>query len=264
QVYLTWGYNRAYYDRSDIHFRGEGYDFTLEQARAEDMWEGWNSKVFLHPRTLTIPQFNFRAGYYFWKNTALSLGWDHMKYHVIATQAMKISGHIDEDYFHNENYNGNFDHETGDFNHEEILYNPDFIDFHHSNGFNFVRAAIEQRIPFLQSPDKKHILAINGAVSLGVLVPWTDFTFFGQRYLNKLHLSGYGVSAGVGVRYEFFKWFFIQGNAQLGWTNLPDIMLQDALPSRASQKITFFERSWAIGGYVPLYKNKKWPQNIAP
>lgn len=249
-VYVTWGYNRAYYNRSDVHFKGEGFDFTLEKVRAEDMPEKFNANVYLNPTQFTVPQFNFRAGYYFRENTAVSLGWDHMKYHIVPTQKVRINGHIDEDLYTDSAY-------TGNFHHDEILYKPEFMDYHHSDGFNFVRIALEQRASFWKSRNGKHELALNGSVSAGIMMPWTDFTFFGQRYYNKLHLAGYALGAGIGVRYEFYKWFFVQINAQTGWANLTDIMLQDDLPSRASQKITFFERSWAIGGYIPLTRSAK-------
>ena len=97
QVYVTWGYNRAYYGKSDIHFVGEHYDFTLHQARAEDMPEPFDPDVYCNISQFTVPQFNFRAGYYFSDNTAISFGWDHMKYRLIQTQLLSISGTISEE-----------------------------------------------------------------------------------------------------------------------------------------------------------------------
>ena len=250
QLFVTWGYNRAYYNESDIHFKGEGFDFTLKNARAEDMPEEFSPEVYFNPGQFTVPQFNFRAGYYFGKNTAISMGWDHMKYHLIGTQLLKIDGHIDEEKYFNPVY-------TGNFNDEYILYNSSFMNYHHSDGFNFIRVALEQRIPFWQSANKNHVLAMNASASIGAFLPWTDFTFFGTQHRNKPHLAGYGASVHAGFRYEFFQYFFLQGTAQFGWSNLVDIMLEDHLPSRAEQKITFIERAWAIGGYIPLQRKRE-------
>jgi len=250
QVYVTWGYNRAYYNRSDIHFEGDGYNFTLHDVAAEDMPEKFHSDVYLNPKQFTVPQFNFRAGYYFRDNTALSIGWDHMKYHIIQTQLVEIDGYIDPEKYYNPEF-------TGQFNHEPILYNPSFMDYHHSDGFNFIRIALEKRLPFWRSRNGKHVLAMNGSVSLGTTMPWTDFTFFGVRHRNHPHFAGYGASVHAGFRYEFFNYFFLQVTAQCGWTNLVDIMLEDDLPSRAKQQITFFERAWALGGYIPLTRQKR-------
>ncbi|MFN0030933.1 MAG: hypothetical protein ACKVOR_02095 [Flavobacteriales bacterium] len=242
RFFITWGYNRAYYNASDINFKGAGYDFTLEQARAVDMPEKFDPAVYLNPTQLTIPQFNFRIGYYFRKNTAISAGWDHMKYRLITNQTLRISGYIDEEQYHQPEY-------TGQFNHDYIKYSPAFMDYHHSDGFNYIRFALEQRLPFWQSANGKVVACMNGALSVGAMMPWTDFTFFGERNRNKPHFAGYGGSVLAGARIEFTPHFFLQINAQAGRCNMPDIVLELPKDSRASQKISFFERSWALGGY---------------
>jgi hypothetical protein len=249
--YVTWGYNRAYYNKSDIHFKGEGFDFTLYDVRAEDMPEEFSTDVYFNPTQFTVPQFNFRAGYYFAENTAISLGWDHMKYRIIPTQLLRINGNIDEN-------KSNLDQYTGNFSNEFILYSPSFMDYHHSDGFNFIRLAIERRQPFLKwGKMGNHVLAFNGSASIGAMMPWTDFTFFGVNHRNKPHFAGYGMSLHAGIRYELYRYFFIQVAGQAGWSHMPDILLEDHLPSRAEQKITFFERTWAIGAYFGF---KKKPQ----
>jgi hypothetical protein len=259
QLYVYWGYNRAYYAESDIHFKGAGYDFTLKDVDAEDMPETFLWKTYFNPAKLSIPQFNLRVGYYVGKNTAISFGADHMKYRIIQTQLMRIDGYIDESYSELSEY-------TGDFDNEYILYTPKFMDFHHSNGFNFLRASIEQRAPIWTSKNGQHHFVMNGAASAGVIMPWTDWTFFGQRWLNNLYPAGYGFSLSGGARFEFKKWFFVQVNAQVGWTDLPGIILQrnpntGTLTSdkngRADQKIQFVERSWGLGGYIPFKTKKK-------
>jgi hypothetical protein len=252
QGYIYWGYNRAYYNKSDIHFRGENFNFTLHDVRAEDMPEKFNPDVYFNVQQLTIPQFNFRAGYYIGKNTSISAGWDHMKYHIIQTQLVTIDGEIEEEA-------GGMPGYTGVFDHERILYTPSFMDYHHSDGFNYIRVGLEQRAVLWASRNGVHALTIYGGVSAGAMMPWTDFTLFGQRHRNRPHFAGYGLSANLGGRMEFFRWFFLQVNAQAGWTHLGDILLEDDLPSRARQNISFFERSWAIGGYIPLQRADKTP-----
>ncbi|MFZ4785935.1 MAG: hypothetical protein ACOYLH_10685 [Flavobacteriales bacterium] len=263
QFYLSWGYNRSYYAESDIHFTGAGYDFTLHDVDAEDMPETFKWKTYFNLTKLSIPQFNLRLGYYVGKNTAISIGVDHMKYHIIQTQYMKIDGYIDPKYTDMEGY-------TGHFYNDYILYKPEFMDFHHSNGFNFVRASLEQRAPIWTSKDGKHHFVLNGAASTGLILPWTDWTFFGDRWLNGLYPAGYGFSLTAGMRFEFYKHFFAYVNAQVGWTNLPGIILQrnpntgttySDNGGRASQKIQFQERSWGFGAYIPCKRCSKPKEN---
>jgi len=68
KAFIYWGYNRAYYNKSDIHFKGDGYDFTLYDVEAKDMPEPFDADVYFNIKKLSIPQFNFRAGYFFSDN----------------------------------------------------------------------------------------------------------------------------------------------------------------------------------------------------
>ena len=36
KIFFYWGWNRGYFSNSDIHFSGEGYDFVLEDVKAND------------------------------------------------------------------------------------------------------------------------------------------------------------------------------------------------------------------------------------
>jgi hypothetical protein len=245
--YLTWGYNRAYFDKSDIHFVGEGFDFTLEDVSAEDGPSPYSNKVYLDPQQLTIPQFNFRLGYYFKENWALSLGWDHMKYKIYQDQVVKINGYIDPAL--SAEYGGTYDNEN-------IAIDRKFLMFEHTNGFNFARIALERRVPIWSTWEGRVGLALNAGVSAGLLVPWTDMTFLGENYANWLHLSGGGVSALLGVRLELFQHLFIQYQAQYGYSWMPNIRIQNGASSRASQNIQFFERSVVVGGYIPIFTGK--------
>jgi hypothetical protein len=247
RVFLYWGYNRAYYDKSDIHFKGEHYDFTLHDARAEDMPEPFDPEVYFNLKSLSVPQFNFRAGYFIGDRTTVSLGWDHMKYRLVTTQQLNISGYIDPGMYPYTGYSGTFDHSP-------LLYNKSFMDYHHSDGFNYIRAGVERHAPLaVIRPDRIELTMYAGA-GAGIMLPWTDFTFFGQHFRNKLHAAGFAGSLNSGIRLELFRWFFLQFNAQAGMAGMPDIVLEDHLPSRASQNIVFFERSWAFGAYLPLFR----------
>jgi hypothetical protein len=251
--YITWGYNRTFYEESDITFAGDGYAFVLHNMKAEDMPEAFSVPGYFSLKSWSVPQFNFRLGYYLNESTSVSVGTDHMKYHLIQTQDARISGFIDPSYAQDSSMLAY----TGSFSNDHFLYREEFMNFHHSNGFNFIRVALEKRASVWTSRRKKCQLALTGGLSGGVLLPWTDFTFFGKNYKNKLHVSGWGVSANAGFRFEFARFLFLQGNIQVGHSALGDILLEDDAPSRAKQKIRFLERSWGLGAYFGKKQVKK-------
>lgn len=244
QAYFFWGYNRANYGTSDIHLKGDGYDFTLHDVRAHDLPEEWDAKVYLNPTQLTIPQFNFRIGYFITDKISISGGWDHMKYRIDEFQQVKVTGEISAE--RSPDYAGIY---TG----QRISLDPrEFVTIEHTDGFNFVRLGISRREVLYTSKNMKHHLAFYGGLNVGVMMPWTDFTLFGERNRNFVHLAGYGVSASTGVRFEFFKYGFIQYSTQLGWTHMTDIILEGRTDARGEQKITFIERSIVAGAYIPI------------
>ena len=79
KFYIFWGGNRESYSKSDIHFKGADYDFTIYDVTAHDKPKGWHLD-YLNPARMTIPQTNLRIGYFITNHYNISIGVDHMKY----------------------------------------------------------------------------------------------------------------------------------------------------------------------------------------
>src|SRR5437868_4820378 len=67
--YFAWGYNKELYSPSTIHISqpGLGNDFDLREITGNDRI-GWD-KLFVHQ--LTIPQYNYRIGFFSRKNPSI-------------------------------------------------------------------------------------------------------------------------------------------------------------------------------------------------
>ena len=62
-MYIQWGYNADAYTHSSIHFKmSNGDNFVLHHARAHD--RGDYNDIFEEPGQITIPQYNYRFGFY--------------------------------------------------------------------------------------------------------------------------------------------------------------------------------------------------------
>ena len=42
KFYVYWGGNRGYYSNSDIRFKGDDFDFTVQDPTAHDKQKGWH------------------------------------------------------------------------------------------------------------------------------------------------------------------------------------------------------------------------------
>lgn len=79
KIFVSFGWNASVFSNSNIHFSGTNYDFTLENVKATDRQSPFSFELYFGPATITIPQYNFKIGYFFHNNFYVSLNADHMK-----------------------------------------------------------------------------------------------------------------------------------------------------------------------------------------
>ncbi|OFZ66271.1 MAG: hypothetical protein A3D92_17580, partial [Bacteroidetes bacterium RIFCSPHIGHO2_02_FULL_44_7] len=182
--------------------------FTLKGATAYDQPAKFNWNTYFNPKNFAQPQFSARVGYYFKDHWALSVGYDHMKYIFADNNAVSLSGTIDP--LLNAEWSGSY---TG----ESVVTHKDDFNYGTSDGLNYIRFELT-RTDMLANFGKKEWFAVssNAGLSAGGLLSFTDFTFAGQANRRTVSLSGYGISAHVGLRLEFFKHLFLQSTLSGG------------------------------------------------
>ena len=193
-IYLTWGYHLNAYTTSTIHlkdYQSDNYDFTLYHAKAKDQPD----MDHLLTSPLTVPQYVFRLGYFLKKRSDIGIefSWDHLKYIVIDNQVMHLKGWIHENYY-------NLD----------TLVTPDFVHFEHTNGNNYAMVSVVKRSTFFEPPNKNHKLSGLFTAGAGILVPKTDSRILGNHNDGPFRYSGIVFAASAGLRYEFFKYFYVE------------------------------------------------------
>ena len=99
----------------------------------------------------------------------------------------------------------------------------------------------------LPNTDKFQINLTEG-IGAGLLYPKTNAKLLGNTRHDDFHVSGYGVSAKVGLNFTFFKYFFIQTELKGGYINMNDIRTTSSSSDKASQEFFFFQRIIAFGG----------------
>ena len=129
KFYVYWGGNRDNYAKSDIHFTGNNYDFTLYDVTAQDRPKGWHID-YVNPTRMTIPQTNLRIGYFINDHYNISIGYDHMKYIMDNNVRAKYSGYYPQE-GEISNVPGNTFGENATAN--EITLTPEFLTFENTN-----------------------------------------------------------------------------------------------------------------------------------
>ena len=245
-MYFYWGYNRAVFGKSTIHFTGNKYDFTIHNAKAVDK-PSTEFNTYVGITTISVPQFNIRVGYYTNSKWDLSFGYDHMKYVMKEFQEAKLTGYIDES--ENQNLNGTF-------NNELYVITDDKIHYENSNGLNYITFQANYNHLLYATPSKKIALRGRLGVGLGAVVTQTDFEFGGYDYHTDLKISGFGGSVHSGLRLEFFNRFFVQSNWSAGVISLPHLQTIRDTESYAKQVLTYADWQLVAGAFWYLkFKN---------
>ena len=246
KFYVFWGGNRESYSKSDIRFKGADYDFTIYNVSAHDKPKGYHID-YVNPARMTIPQTNLRIGYFINDHYNISIGLDHMKYVMYNDRRVDYSGYYPEE------GNNTFGETISD---DELLLTEDFLLFEHTDGLNYINTEISRvddisGLIGLPNTDKFQINVTEG-IGGGFLYPKTNTTLLGKDRYDEFHISGYGLSAKVGLNFTFFKYFFIQTELKGGYIEMNDIRTTKDKADSAEQNFWFFQRIISVGGIFRL------------
>ncbi len=247
--FIFWGGNRDSYAKSDIHYTGNGYDFTVQDAVADDKPKGWHID-YINPARMTIPQTNLRIGYFISDKYNVSIGVDHMKYVVRQNQTFNVNGSINLPV---SEVGSKF---NGVYNNKPTVMTDDFLKLEHTDGLNYVHAEISRfddisKVFKLSNIDKVQINLTEG-LGTGFIYPRTDSSLLSRPRHDDYNVAGIGISAKAGLNITFFKHFFIQTELKGGYINMYNIKTTFDSSDKATQTILFFERTIAFGGIFKL------------
>lgn len=234
-MYGQWGYNRDRFSRSDIHFTGKDYDFTIHRARAHDKpdFSGFRDA----PLDITIPQNSFRIGFYLnaARTRAFEINFDHAKYVMEGGQRARISGTI-----HGERLDA------------DTTIAPMFVSFEHTNGANLYLINYVSQHPIWQGK-KRTVATLLWKVGAGVPIPKSDVRLFGVELDNRYHVAGYLAAAEAGTRFYISRRLFAEATLKGGWANYRDVLTVGE-DGRASHHFWFGEVLAFVGYDLPFHK----------
>ena len=244
-LYLYWGWNWDNYSKSDITFNGKDYHFTLQEVVARDRPTYFTIEKYFEPSHISIPQFNFRIGYFLSEHWDISFGMDHMKYVMAQNQIVQIDGIISKP---ESPY-------QGEYHADAILIVENFLQFEHTDGLNYENVELRYSNRFF---DMKNLsFHYTAGIGTGILLPKTNTTLLDMDRHDDYHLSGYGISGVIGINALCFRHFFIQAEMKSGVINMPDIRTTVDLSDHAHQQFVFYQHNIVFGTLIHLGSKTK-------
>ena len=237
--YGIWGYNRAAYTTSTIHFKNKGttngineqgaYDFEITDAKAHDSPDFDKIPDVIN---ITIPQFNFRIG--MWLNNkndeGFELSYDHTKYVVSDGQTAHIKGNI-----------------NGVSVNKDTLLERDNFHFEHTDGANFWMINYMKRNKIFYSKNNLIKLSYVLKPGFGILIPRTDVTLFGKHLNNNWKLAGITAGLETALRLDFYKHIVLEFSGKYGWANYINCFVLGKGNGKASQQFGYIESVFCLG-----------------
>jgi len=247
KIFVCFGWNGAVYSNSNIHFEGKNYNFILKAVRGRDKQEKFDFGLYFGPTTITIPQYNFKIGYFFHNHYYASINVDHMKYVMRGSQKSTIDGYIS-------NTNTKYDNTYSD---ADIILSPDFLSYEHTDGLNYINIEVnrfDDLLDFVKLDNKWLSVNLSEGLSAGLVIPKTNVTLLNNPRNDQFYLSGYGISGNVDVNITILQYFFVQYGLKAGFIDLPAVHTTNKTSDKASQNFWFLQYGGTFGLKIRIAK----------
>ncbi len=235
--YFSWGYNRDWYTPSTIHFvnhKTDNYDFVFYNAKAHDKPDMEN---YWQLDRLTIPQYDMNFGYMFndKHDLGIELSWDHLKYVVTDNQVIHVKGNI-----------------RGHYIDKDTLVTPSFVHLQHTNGNNYLMLNLVKRLKIFTF--KNFQLSAIGKVGAGPMMSYTISTVLGSYDPGHFHYHGFVIGTSLGLRFNIFKYFFIQTDLQGAFADYTNTELGADRQGLATHTFYSLQYMWSGGVSFPIVR----------
>ena len=238
EFYFSWGYYKAYYTNSNIYINQPALNnnFVFKNTVLVDN-PGWNKGLLKTP--LTIPQYNYRFGYFFDKNKdwAFEINFDHTKALIKDNNTVRMVG----------TYNGSAIDSSFIFSEQGVGTARNY--YYLNNGANFLLFNIVKRNRF-KSLSGKHILFDGlGKFGIGPLIPHVENFLFGKANDSKFQFGGWNTGVEYALRSTFYKKLYLEFAGKLDYAAYYNL---NVYQGNARQNFGTLEFILSFGYNIPM------------
>ena len=239
EFYFSWGYNKEWFTQSDLHVSqpGLGNDYVLKAVKASDK-PGWDQDLL--GKAISIPQYNYRLGYFFnkKKGLAIEINFDHTKY-VVYDQMVHMVGTYQGQAV---NTNKVFARTTADSTNSFYFLN---------NGANFLLFNLVKRSSLFQSKCKNVKVDFLGKAGIGPVIPHVENCFWGVYNEPHFQLGGWNVGVEGCIRATFFNTIYLEYCNKLDYARYSGLRINSGT---AHQAFGTYEMILNLGVTIPTGK----------
>lgn len=236
-LYFSWGYNEEWYTRSTVHVQQDmlGNDYDLMHVHAHNH-RGWDEGLF-HEQ-LSIPQYNYRLGYYFNKkqDLGIEINFDHTKYIITDGQEIQLKGKL-----------GNTSVD------KSILFSQaNGFYYFLNNGANFLLFNVVKRVGLYHTKNNNLRVDLTGKAGIGPVIPHVQNSFFGEPNQQHFQLGGWNTGLETALRVSIMRYAYVEFSQKIDYARYSGLKIYDGT---AKQNFGCYELILSVGFTVPTTKH---------
>ncbi|MEI6189615.1 MAG: hypothetical protein WCP61_04250 [Chitinophagia bacterium] len=244
EFYFSWGYNKEWYTPSNLNISQPelNNNYTLQNTILVDH-PGWDEGLFT--KALSIPQYNYRFGYFFNKEKGLAfeINFDHTKALVQNNQMVHLVGKLNgvpKDIYYPF---------SKDVPEDQQNY------YYLNNGANFLLFNIVKRTHF--NGFSSNSFKLDGLSKLGVgpLIPHVENKLFGQANISKFQFGGWNIGAEYTIRGTIKKSLYLEFGGKLDYASYSNLNVYKGTAKQnfgTAELILSFGYTFPMGAFKTL------------
>lgn len=246
-LYISWGYNKEWYTPSTVHVSQPslGNDYKMVRVRAHDH-PGWDDALLT--KAMTIPQYNYRIGYFFNKkqDLAIEINFDHTKYIITDEQDVNIKGKL----------------EGQEVNTTKRWSEKDGSFYYLNNGANFLLFNLVKKFRLIQPQKPQGVkLDLLAKAGVGPVIPHVENSFFGNKNIPDFQIGGWNTGIETAFRLTAFKHVFLEFAQKVDYARYSHLHIYQG---KARQSFGTYELILNLGFTLPTGKNNKEFTKVVP
>ncbi len=244
--YFSWGYNTEWYSKSDLYINQPELknDYAFKDINAKDHI-GWDK---LFQRALSIPQYNYRLGYFFneAQDLAFEINFDHTKYIVSNNQTVNVAGKM-----------------NGAAVNSSVLITDSVLVYFLNNGANFLLFNLVKKKNIYSSPSSNFKLCALLKGGVGPVIPHVENVIYGKRNVPHFQVGGWNTGLEGAIKMTLFKYAFVEFCNKLDYARYANLRIYNGL---ARQSFFTYEIILNLGITFPCgqKKSNNSPQISSP
>ena len=238
EFYFSWGYNKNYYTNTNVSVNQPslGNNFTFKDVQLVDN-PGWDHALLT--LELSIPQYNYRLGYFFdkEKDLAFEINFDHTKALFKNDQKVRMVGT-----YNNRSVDSSFlFSKTGNGTSKNYYYL--------NNGANFLLFNIVKRKRF--NKFSKSDIRFDGLAKIGIgpLIPHVENSLFGEKNNASFQFGGWNTGVEYALRSTYKKHLYLEFSGKLDYAYYYGLKVYEG---KAKQEFGTLEFILSLGYTLPM------------